>query len=110
MDTWQIAVSVGGALVSIGSALNARREQPHHETVLPPAPAPAALPAGSAELEALRTRAGALEGRVEALEARERARDEAAAEFRGEIKARLARVFERLRIKWEERHERGSDG
>ncbi len=122
MDVWQIAVSVAAsALVSLGTALGARpRPEPSaRDTMLPAAPLQPGVSLSSAETEALRgrvtaleLRAGPQEERVAALEARERERDEAAAEFRGEMRARLARLFERLRIKWEERHggDRGSDG
>jgi hypothetical protein len=112
MEAWEIAVPVASALVAIGTSLGSRaaRHGAARHTALPLAAAPGAT-VSSAEHDALRAYAEQLERRVEALEARERQRDDGAAEFRGEVRAYLARISERLRITREERHgrERGSD-
>ena len=98
---WEIGIALAGALVSIGAAL-ARRE-PSRETLVPPAapapsPAPATLQVTAAELEAVRGEVARLDARVAGLEERERAGAEHAAEFRGEMRAAIGRIFDKLNI------------
>ena len=96
---WEIGIAVAGALVSIGAAL-ARREPPR-ETLAPPAPSPtpATLQVTAAELEGLRGEVARLDARVAGLEERERAGAEHAAEFRGEMRAAIGRIFDKLSIR-----------
>ncbi len=115
MDAWQYVVSIGvpiaSALIAIGARLAPAAPPAPRETRLPPEPPPPAPMhlSGPGGLE--RDLAG-LAARVTGLEDRERERDDAAAEYRGEFRAGLARIFERLRIRKEERHggDRGSEG
>jgi hypothetical protein len=93
---WEIGIALAGALVSIGAAL-ARRE-PRETLVPPPAPAPATLQVTAAELEAVRGEVARLDTRLAGLEERERAGAEQAAEFRGEMRAAVGRIFDKLNI------------
>jgi hypothetical protein len=92
---WEIAIALGGALVSIGAAL-ARREP--REAPPPPSPASVKLQVNAAELEAVRDDVARLEARIEGIEERERMGAEHAAEFRGEMRAAIGRVFDKLNI------------
>ncbi len=92
---WEIGIAVAGALVSIGAALS--RREPLRETLAPPAPATVGVTA--AELEAVRGEVARLDARVAGLEERERAGAEHAAEFRGEMRAAIGRIFDKLSIR-----------
>jgi hypothetical protein len=100
---WEIGIATAGALVSIGAAL-ARRDPPRE--TLAPSPTPATLQVTAAELEAVRGEVARLEERITGLEDRERAGAEHAAEFRGQVRESLGRIFDKLNI--QRAGERGS--
>lgn len=106
-DLWTIVTAVAAALVAVGAHLRPRpADPPARETHLLPAPSSPAVSLTEC------MGCAALREDVREIERRERARDDAAAEYRGEVRAGLARIFERLRIRKEERHggDRGSEG
>jgi hypothetical protein len=110
---WNVIVSVGSALVSIGVAAGAaaaKGSTSARDTALPPPPS---QPAGvsQAQLDSVVRRLEGVETRLDGLEGRERQANQGAGEFRTQVLERLARIAERLRLK-EPGHggPRGSDG
>lgn len=103
-------VSGAAFLVSVGQAIQGK--SPERQTALPPAPVAIPPPAPSqpnSELESVKADVKELKSDFRELKELERETSDAAAEFRGEMRAKLARIFERLKIRNEDRNDRSSE-
>lgn len=101
------AIAAGaGLLLAVGNALSGKRpDAPAREALPPPPPPQPSAPGfvGLAEYEALRREVERQRDRLDAIEAQRREEAEARAEYHADVKAKLAVLMDRLRVRKEER-------